>query len=42
MKLINDKAMEGGHVKDNLKIGLVYGVVRAASCALHKHVLRES
>ena len=42
MKLRYGKAMEGEHVKDDVKIGLVYGVVWASSCTLHKHFLRES
>ena len=42
MKLSNDKSMEGGHVKDNFTIGLVYGVVWIVSCTLHKQFLRES
>ena len=42
MELSNDDAMEGEHVKDNFKTGLVCEVVWAALCTLHKNVLKKS
>ena len=33
--------MQGEHVKDDIKIVLIYGVVWAASCTLHKDILRK-
>ena len=42
MKLSNDKAMEGAHVKDDFKIALVCEAVWVTLCALHKNVLRKS
>ena len=42
MNIRDGKDMEGEHVKDEFRIGLIYGVVWAGSLTLHKHVLRES
>ena len=42
MKLSSDKAMEGEHIKNDLKTGLACEVVWATLCTLQKHVLRKS